>query len=67
MPYTMDDTDSAEPLGITVDVTTANDGWIIRSATCGYSFTYLWGDSGPIVTMTLEGDRYDGRIIGTCA
>ena len=58
--------DSAEPLGITVAVTDANDGWIIKSTVCGYSFTYLWGDSDPIVTMTLDGDRYNGRILETC-
>jgi hypothetical protein len=67
MPYTLDDTGSPIPLGITIDVTPGNDGWIINSETCGYSFIHPWEGVEPKVTLRLDGDRYDNDIVGTCA
>ena len=66
MPYSMDDSVSRIPLGVTVRSTDNNDGWIISSSVCGYSFTHLWGHADPVLTITLEGDKYDGRILGPC-
>ena len=67
VPLTVDENDANNVINIVIDVANATLGpWTIQSSVCDYHVTFWWDGADPRVTLTLIGDRYDGRVNGTC-
>ena len=68
VPLTVDENGVDNVINVVIDVTDATLGsWIVQGSVCDYHVTFWWDEADPRVTLTLIGDRHDGRIHGACA